>query len=319
MDNLLIKELSADHYIFSTTHSMKYFEEDECIEKKLSFFEERIVIEDIPFTYHINENGFRSKSFKKFDDKEINILFAGCSITQGVGLPEDQCWYRKFIYKLEKDFPNKKISFYNLSINGGGYETIFKNILTFINTVGKPNFIFCLFPNIGREIRWCDDSYRNLHYYENESHINQLSEFDKKHHLIYKKNYCKEDSLMKFSNLINFLEIFSEFCNIKFLWSTWSSEEKRIFSKLKFKNYFSINEDLGNLFIVSDAIQRSNGYYESDKEKRIRELYLNQMNKDNEPYWLTARDGFHPGSYAHTIISDLFYKQCIKKDLFIID
>jgi hypothetical protein len=57
--------------------------------------------------------------------------------------------------------------------------------------------------------------------------------------------------------------------------------------------------------------EESNESY--SREDKTKKQYLDSFNINNEPFWTSARDGWHPGAYTHTIISDKFYKElCIR-------
>ena len=53
---------------------------------------EPIYEEELKFQYSMNTHGFRSQHFKVLKKEDINILYAGCSMTFGVGLPYEYIW-----------------------------------------------------------------------------------------------------------------------------------------------------------------------------------------------------------------------------------
>lgn len=338
-DNI-IKGVSRNKYLFSGSQSKEYEKFNECFTAKKFYVEEPIVFEDINFEYYINEDGFRGRSFKKFDNNNINILFLGCSITQGLGLPEDQSWYKKLIKKIESDYPDKKINYYNLSVSGIGYEVIFKNMITFLNFVGKPDFIFCLLPQISRQLKWHEKKYMNLHLKLSNLDVvmpkwmekliipiprkfDKLNEDRREAELIYTQNYSVEDSFMKFCNFIHFVETLCKMSNIKFIWSTWFSDHEKVLQNknIGFENYFKLNLNLIDGFVADKKLlnhiypawivrlDNNKDELEYPKEEIIKKQFLDSLNINDEPFWTSARDGWHPGAYTHNVISDKFYKE----------
>jgi hypothetical protein len=108
---------------------------------------------DKSVTYSYNSLGFRSDEFTK-DHRGAHILFAGCSETEGVGDILEHCWSYMTYKELSKE--TDVSGFFNLSKYGWGYDIILSNIMTYINSYGKPDKIFILFPNIGRFYQWDD-------------------------------------------------------------------------------------------------------------------------------------------------------------------
>ena len=97
---------------------------------------EKIVVDGPDFLYKLNQDGFRSKDFLEFDKDKNNILFAGCSITFGQGLPEDLVWPQALISRLESNNPKEIFDSYNIGLPGVGIFTICKNILAFNDNEG---------------------------------------------------------------------------------------------------------------------------------------------------------------------------------------
>jgi hypothetical protein len=328
-DNL-IKGISKKEYMFSGIHSNKYEKNNSCVKKRKIYLEEPVAFEDIEFEYYINEDGFRGRSLNKFNKNNINVLFIGCSITQAVGLPEEQSWYKKLIDKMIQDNPGVEINYYNLSVSGIGFEIILKNMITFLNNVGKPDFIFCLIPQISRQLRWHNTGYSNAHLKIEEIALvvpewmrSVLNPLPREVDVLHTDSYSVEDSLMKFSSMIHFAETLCNLSGIKFIWATWFKDHGDIFKNpnIGFKNYLNLNIKLSDGFFVDKKNlgsveptwmgEESNESY--SREDKTKKQYLDSFNINNEPFWTSARDGWHPGAYTHTIISDKFYKElCIR-------
>lgn len=94
-----------------------------------------------------NSFGLRSDEFKK-DHEGLHILFAGCSITFGDGVPDNYVWAKRVYDEIAK---TEKVSgFYNVAINGGNHVDIFSQIYNYIKEFSQPDVIFINFPDLRR-------------------------------------------------------------------------------------------------------------------------------------------------------------------------
>jgi hypothetical protein len=98
------------------------------------------------FTYKYNDYGFRCDDFSLPTD--INIVFLGCSITEGVGLPLEQTWSSLLLSKIQQK-TNKNITHQSLAIGGSGLDAAASNLHWF-NKLKKTDYIFALFPALTR-------------------------------------------------------------------------------------------------------------------------------------------------------------------------
>ena len=110
-------------------------------------------IKIVDFDYNLNQYGFRSEEFSTFNSKNINILTIGCSNSVGLGIPNEYTWSELLREKFSLN-TDKEIHVYNLSVTGGNIKLLIKNIITFINIVGRPNYIFALFPEVIRYVHF---------------------------------------------------------------------------------------------------------------------------------------------------------------------
>lgn len=275
----------------------------------ISAGEEKIVNEGY-FNYRINENGFRSKSFKEFNNAKTNILFAGCSISEGVGLPEELSWPNKLVNLMQESNKNLDIDFYNLSVNGSGIFLSIKNIFTFIKTVGKPDYIFILFPQMTRSLSWkLPAGFQNVHYENPEVRTDESVKS-------YRDSYIHENSLMMNMTMINILEYICSILEIKLLWSTWRIEDVEIYKDTDSNNFFELNHQFSQFMLLHPSIYElwhgKNTFYDSEYPKRNKEM--NKKNVHNEEYFSISRDGIHPGSHATQLIAEDFFKEARRRD-----
>lgn len=93
--------------------------------------------------YYINKQGFRSDEFDEIRD----VLIIGCSITAGVGVHEYQMFTNNWCRE-------KGLTFYNLGITGGGFETMYRCLYDYMDIL-KPRIVLCNYPytDARREIR----------------------------------------------------------------------------------------------------------------------------------------------------------------------
>jgi hypothetical protein len=89
---------------------------------------------DSKFTYKFNSQGFRCDEFTE----EPSVVFLGCSITQGIGLPLKNTWS----YIVSQ---NLKLQCFNLGIGGGSNDTAFRLAFTRLNQI-KPKLVVLCSP-----------------------------------------------------------------------------------------------------------------------------------------------------------------------------
>lgn len=222
--------------------------------------------------YKLNKYFFRSDNFKKEHDG-IHILFAGCSESFGEGGNIEDNWTHKVYKEIEKN--NKVSGYFNLSVSGGSWEAILRNIICYINKFGKPDYLFMLMPNILRFHKWDKD--QGGWQFVSRNYILD-SEIDEDRDLYL--------SVFPYWTLL--LQIFLEYCKlngIRIVWSTWYVPEQTNISELKF---------LDNTFI-------------NIPEPGVTEETLKEYEDDikNDLNFFDRRDG-HRGNFFHNHVSNLF-------------
>ena len=90
-------------------------------------------------TYKINKYGFRSDDLTYSDDTSDSIVFLGCSITVGIGVP----WENTFS-KIISD--TLKLKCFNLGIGGGSMDSCFRYAYYWLEKL-KPKIVVLLEPN----------------------------------------------------------------------------------------------------------------------------------------------------------------------------
>lgn len=96
------------------------------------------------FDYKFNEYGFRCESFTNVDDAPFRVLFAGCSITVGIGLPLNHTWAYMVKERLEQEF-SLTIPYWNIA-KGGQSSDFNARTLYKVLPILKPHLVLFLVP-----------------------------------------------------------------------------------------------------------------------------------------------------------------------------
>ena len=102
-------------------------------------------LEDI---YKINEDGFRCESFTN-QPEGLRILFAGCSVTFGHGIPEPYTWPQLVYSELSKRASLS--SYHNIAKLGISRLEVMLAVSEYIDYFGMPDLILINMPNSGRD------------------------------------------------------------------------------------------------------------------------------------------------------------------------
>jgi len=97
--------------------------------------------------YSYNSHGYRSDEFKRYGE----ILYAGCSFTEGEGLPQDLIWTSQLNKLIEKEF-DMELGYYNIGRGGLGVGGITRRIYGAFEVLKlKPKVLCVLMPSIFRQ------------------------------------------------------------------------------------------------------------------------------------------------------------------------
>lgn len=294
---------------FNIKNNLDYYIKDEYVYVRKTFLEEEVgdLSGDSDFYYKLNKNGFRSKSFDSFDKNKINVLFAGCSVTFGNGIPEGYTWPDLTISKL-KDKLKKDIDFYNLALPGAGAFLNYKNIISFIKNIGIPDYIFISLPETTRSLFWNEEEsiFSNV----------LLDAYFKPVQDTHRESFIQENSLMNIITVMHSLEYICNVLNIKLFWTSWNEVSANVYSKFNFKNFFIFSPG-HPLSVIPPKIGMDEAKLkDSILKKKQRDLdakILSKLNVNNLPFWLVARDALHPGTCFSEFYSEEFIKQIFSK------
>lgn len=277
-----------------------FYEKDNYFYTKKTFLEENIGsgLGDCDFYYKLNKNGFRSKNFNEFNQTKTNFLFAGCSITYGVGLPEGLSWTDFFIKKISNSENN--FDYYNISLPAASIFLNFKNILAFFKSVGIPDYILMIAPETTRNLHWDAESKK----FANALITSRQRQVD----INYKKQYVQENSLMFNIFYLQALEYICDIMNIKLIWTSWNLLSLDIYKNFNFNNFFEIEKNNPLAALPPRIFNSQNTFlFKNKHEKYLKQL--NDLNANNFPFWEVARDNRHPGVCFSELYSENFFQQ----------
>jgi hypothetical protein len=247
-----------------------------------------LVYENHGIIYKLNNYGFRSDDFYKSG----GILYSGCSVTYGTGLPSDKIW---------NVFLNKKIKnaeMLNLSLPGQSISKIIYDVYDYIDNFGKPKCIFILFPDILRFPQVSYDLEDRAVVSTSLLHNNSLefAEMTNEEVKGVKKIVTESSLLYTAVKEISMLEKYLDLLNIPFLWATWDEELNYLLKRNNFKNYFEIVRD--------------------DMLQYVLENYKT-YDKDEKDLWLKAADLPipHPGIVYQKYYAECFYNEAKKRGI----
>lgn len=178
--------------------------------------------------YKLNSLGYRGPEFKK-----VPVVFAGCSITFGVGVPYDGIWSTIVAEKLELDY-------INLGVPGWSTQAIVDNLFKYFYKYGNPETLFVVFPDYNRLVLTSNRDFSRISGYNPSPPLVQMQhtvlpnismddrpKYSKKPHEL--TNFITpEYALLQTFRSINALISYCKGANIKLVWSTWDMETDEI-------------------------------------------------------------------------------------------
>ncbi len=268
-------------------------------------------------TYKINHLGLRGEI-----DENADLIASGCSITFGVGVPEETRWTNLLSKKI-----NKSVT--NLGVPGASAETICINTIKYCLNNKMPKEIFCLFPDFFRSNVVVDKDFFKSRHLGSLKLRENLAKFDVLQLIycnptIYQKKEslfmeiqdkeCIEDSVSPHQLIldsVNFIYILESFCltnNIKLYWTTWDFNTDLLMRQLlkiknfKLKNFTSVilpNHNLGFYNTYECDLDHDLEFKNSLWWAKGSDVVMVNGEKGNMPP--------HPGIHTHLHISDFFY------------
>lgn len=110
-----------------------------------------ITIKDL---YKINSSGLRCDELTT-EHNGKHIVFAGCSITFGEGIPLEHTWAYKTYAKISEK--ENTSGYYNIAQSGSSSNWIIIQALKYIRDYGVPDVLFINFPEATRELGYMEN------------------------------------------------------------------------------------------------------------------------------------------------------------------
>ena len=239
------------------------------------------------YFYKNNSLGFRSEEFDNSD--KIKILYGGCSMTEGIGVPLEHTW-ASFTNSLISVEVGKPVKLYNIGIGGSSIDAIVRfTYLTIKNEKFVPDLVLLLLPSISRSEVFYQDLSSRIKIY------NFISTFDKYDdpqiraiHEALLKNYSPAQRVHDtFKNLL-MLKEFLDARSIPFYFQTWDN------TKILFNKGFALE--------FSDILSEHSP--KDLKPHAIRAKMKFDLSRFPPRFGLPfkqniGRDGMHPGPNTH--------------------
>ncbi len=238
-----------------------------------------------PFYYKYNNYGFRSQHFKNCKPEDVNILFSGCSWTEGTGLPDSMVWRSLLTEKIKDLHPNENVEPYNIGVGGASIPLVFKNTLSFLRKYDKVDYLYILLPGFDRASLFESDlmneegGFRKVVYVSPEDEVFKIKTIKR-----FVLNYEPADAFHTMLPMVKAIEDICELRGIKLYWGTWVSVDQEVYEDFGFNHYVKIP---------------------------IWERMNTQEEVADKTYFKVAADGGHPGLEHMTEIADAFYEATI--------
>ena len=163
-------------------------------------------------TYSFNSDGYRSDEFNTIS--ELPILFAGCSFTDGVGLPLNHAWASILLDQI-KGTSQRNIPLWNVANSGNSVDEVAASIYWHMEKYNQPlKYIVMLLPPMSRRSFMLeDDSVVEWHHPEQVSESKRIVDrvFTDDHY----QKHCSLHSL-------KLIDSVARIHNTKIVYSTWN-------------------------------------------------------------------------------------------------
>ncbi len=267
-------------------------------------------------TYKINYIGCRGDI-----DENSDILASGCSITFGLGVPEEGRWTNILSKKI-----NKSVT--NLGSPGASIENICFNIIQYCLNTKMPKEMFCLFPDFFRSMVVADKEFYKSKVNRGSMGTKDILEYifcnpkiiqdNRSFFMEIQNQKYVEDSISPHQLIldsIRYIYMLEAFClsnNIKLKWTIWDPASSYIVEELgkmknfKLKDFVSFYPPDSNYNGPGSMLDygcdpKAHGHEFNDHESWIR---------GSDYYYIDGKktyDNSHPGIHIHEHFADFFY------------
>ena len=243
--------------------------------------------------YRFNDYGFRSNEFANIS-KDDSLLFVGCSITEGIGLPYEHIWSNQLTQLINQD-GDKQFKAFNMSLAGTGLDTMSRNLYVLIKKLEKvPHSVFLLIPPLYRMETFVSEKLEDDEYVYFFNPFNKRDSNNKFWHDKKTANLNIRERFHDAYGQLVYLQDFLEARGVKLYISIWDFGEYRSGEKRKI-DFFKEN--------LPSSLKKD--YLESEFKKTSTSTAFPQE---------IAKDLFHPGPNSHFDFAVSVYNELLKRE-----
>lgn len=166
--------------------------------------------------YKFNNYGFRCDDFEEHLLNPYRILFAGCSYTEGVGLPLEQTW-TKILHSNLCERLNLQVPFWSIGAAASSTDHVTRNFNYFYNML-RPQIVIYLVPYLERRERWMGDFFNAISPETQEYKNNNRIMLDQKYvNYQTEKNFVMMDLMLKSINSQAYLIFLDKDYNVDYM------------------------------------------------------------------------------------------------------
>jgi hypothetical protein len=181
------------------------------------------------FDYKLNARGFRCDELE--DVANIHLIakkpwyviaFSGCSLTFGVGIPQEDTWAYRVIQRLRNDFPHAYFPYLNLAKGGRSLDYIVRTYQLAIDRI-RIDLMIPLVP-IQDRAELCIEKSRIHDYVEKRQ--GNLSDVALQVDSVYRQTFADNDywNLYRLQKNFRYLELLSKAHHVDLLWASWQGD-----------------------------------------------------------------------------------------------
>jgi hypothetical protein len=277
----------------------------------------------LPIDYSLNSLGYRSQEF----DGKSEVLFLGCSLTYGQGLPEENIWPTILANKL-----NLRHS--SLAAKGDSVMGQVAKAFYYFEKFGNPKIIVAIFPfsrintpyvkgRMETKNKFKRQSFEKYEYLPMVEYSEVWGAFDNYAKAPYDpQNVLTEEFVFFYENI--FIDMLRQYCvsnGIKFFWSNWDPMyQKDIYNEVN-SFYPKHHEGYCHIDAFDWKIPKAKVIYgreDSDDYGEYNALDCHQEYDRNHDLFYRAadrKDGHPPhwGFHKHLHVAEDFYNFMIDK------
>ena len=129
------------------------------------------IYDDASFDYRYNEYGFRCDSMANPLQHQHRVLWAGCSLTEGIGLPVDALWSHLMTQRLRAALRDPHMPYWSVARGARGQDWIARQLSMMIPVL-RPQMVIAHLPDPGRRELWSDG--KLCAWQAGDAHMEQL-------------------------------------------------------------------------------------------------------------------------------------------------